>query len=299
MNTNLANTNKHLNIYLSMNMNIYGVVHISHGMAEHVGRYKWLISKFNQEGYHVYAANHRGHGSWINTDNPKGFFAENNGWQHVTQDLIAVIQKAQTDHPNLKHYLLGHSMGSWIALSAVQENIKIDGLVMCGSAKLDNFSILVQSILINIIYFFKGKHHYSLLMDKLTMRRYNNLFKPFKSPNDWISSDTESVKDYTDDINCGFIVTIGLWKDLVTGFKKVFSLKYYKNISFNVPIFIISGDKDPVGGNGKLVRDLYLFLNSIFTNVSMALIKDSRHEVLTEINKEESFLKIINFFKNN
>ncbi|MDA1083821.1 MAG: alpha/beta hydrolase, partial [Proteobacteria bacterium] len=54
-------------------MNIYGVVHISHGMAEHVGRYKWLISKFNQEGYHVYAANHRGHGSWINTDNPKGF----------------------------------------------------------------------------------------------------------------------------------------------------------------------------------------------------------------------------------
>ena len=83
--------------------------------------------------------------------NPKGFFAENNGWQHVTQDLIAVIQKAQTDHPNLKHYLLGHSMGSWIALSAVQENIKIDGLVMCGSAKLDNFSILVQSILINFI----------------------------------------------------------------------------------------------------------------------------------------------------
>jgi len=29
------------------------------------------------------------------------------------------------------------------------------------------------------------------------------------------------------------------------------------------------------------------------------LVKDSRHEVLTEINKEESFLKIINFFKNN
>ena len=34
-------------------------------------------------------------------------------------------------------------------------------------------------------------------------------------------------------------------------------------------IFIISGDKDPVGGNGKLVRDLYLFLN--FPNISNLL----------------------------
>ena len=301
MNTNLANTNidKHLNISLSTNETILGVVCISHGMAEHVGRYKWLINKFNKSGYHVYAANHRGHGSWIDANNTKGFFAENNGWQLVTDDLVAVIKKAQNEHLNLKHYLLGHSMGSWIALSALQENIKLDGLVLSGSAKLDYLTITVQSLIINVINFFKGKYHHSELMDKLTIRRYNNLFQPICSPNDWISSDKESVLNYTNDIKCGFIVTIGLWKDLVFGFKRVFSYKSYQNIKFDIPIFIISGDKDPVGGNGKLVRDLHLFLNSFYTNVSMYLVSEARHEVLTEKNKEENFLKIINFIKQN
>ncbi|MDA1038045.1 MAG: alpha/beta hydrolase, partial [Proteobacteria bacterium] len=55
MNINQANLNKHLNISYTTNDEINGIVHISHGMAEHVGRYQWLISKFNDAGYHVYA----------------------------------------------------------------------------------------------------------------------------------------------------------------------------------------------------------------------------------------------------
>ena len=32
---------------------VNGVVIISHGMAEHMGRYSWLINKLNNDGYHV------------------------------------------------------------------------------------------------------------------------------------------------------------------------------------------------------------------------------------------------------
>ena len=39
-----------------------GVFIISHGMAEHIGRYKWLISKLNVDGYHVISRDHKGHG---------------------------------------------------------------------------------------------------------------------------------------------------------------------------------------------------------------------------------------------
>ena len=39
-----------------------GVLIISHGMAEHIGRYKWLTSKLNLDGYHVISKDHRGHG---------------------------------------------------------------------------------------------------------------------------------------------------------------------------------------------------------------------------------------------
>ena len=55
------------------------IIHISHGMAEHIGRYNWLISKLNADGYHVIARDHRGHGSNIINGHTQGFFADTNG----------------------------------------------------------------------------------------------------------------------------------------------------------------------------------------------------------------------------
>ena len=295
MNINQANLNKHLNISYTTNDEINGIVHISHGMAEHVGRYQWLISKFNDAGYHVYAANHRGHGSWIEAGHRRGYFSDKNGWKLVTEDLRNNITAAQKKHPELKQFLIGHSMGSWIALSVVQSNIDLDGLILSGSAKIDSFSILIQSNLVNLIFHLKGKYHESLLMHKVTMQKFNSFFKPNNTPNDWISSDRESVDQYTKDPLCGFVVTIGLWKDTVDGLKQIFLKDRYKNVNNNLPIYVISGDMDPVGANGKLAKKLFNFLNSIFKNVSFDLISNARHEVFTESNKEANFDKVLSF----
>ena len=54
-------TNSLYNHYLSDSVP-KGVFIISHGMAEHLGRYNWLISKLNSDGYHVISRDHRGHG---------------------------------------------------------------------------------------------------------------------------------------------------------------------------------------------------------------------------------------------
>ncbi len=295
MNINQANLNKHLYISYTTNDEINGIVHISHGMAEHVGRYQWLISKFNDAGYHVYAANHRGHGSWIEDGHRSGYFSDKNGWELVTEDLRNNIIAAQKNHPELKQFLIGHSMGSWIALSVVQSNINIDGLILSGSAKLDTFSTLIQSSLVNLIFHLKGKYHESLLMHKVTMQKFNSFFKPNNTPNDWISSDRESVDQYTKDPLCGFVVTIGLWKDTIDGLKQIFLKDRYKNVNNDLPIYVISGDKDPVGANGKLAKKLFNFLNSIFKNVSFDLISNARHEVFTESSKEANFYKVLSF----
>ena len=58
---------------------------------------------------------------------------------------------------------------------------------------------------------------------------------------------------------------------------------------------MISGDKDPVGANGKLAKKLFNFLNSIFKNVSFDLISNARHEVFTESSKEANFYKVLSF----
>ena len=43
----------YLYVHLSNMSQPKGIVHICHGKAEHIGRYKWLSSKLNNDGYHV------------------------------------------------------------------------------------------------------------------------------------------------------------------------------------------------------------------------------------------------------
>jgi alpha-beta hydrolase superfamily lysophospholipase len=64
-----------------------------------------------------------------------------------------------------------------------------------------------------------------------------------------------------------------------------------------LPIYLISGAEDPVGGFGKNVNKLFLFLSKIFSNVTLDIIESARHEVFSETNKQKSYNKVINFLE--
>ena len=296
MSVSISIDNKYIYKDLSRSINPKGIVHICHGMAEHIGRYNWLIKKLNDDGYHVISIDHRGHGNRIG-DNPKGFFDEQNGWNLVVEDLSLLIKKSKQEHPNLKQFVLAHSMGSWIALSALQSNIGIDGLILSGSSKPSKFIILIQKILIKIQILFFGKKSVSLFLDNITLGSYNNFFKPNRTKKDWISSDDDNVDNYIADSLCGFPVTNGLWHDLANGILKVFNKNNYSLSDNSIPIFIISGSKDPVGENGKGVIRLNNFLSNIFSDVSIKIVDEARHEVFSETTKENSYNTLIKFIE--
>jgi alpha-beta hydrolase superfamily lysophospholipase len=48
-------TNNDYYEFETTNHNLKGLIVISHGMAEHIGRYSWLIEKLNAYGYSVIA----------------------------------------------------------------------------------------------------------------------------------------------------------------------------------------------------------------------------------------------------
>ena len=296
MSVSISIDNKYIYKNLSSSINPKGVVHICHGMAEHIGRYNWLIKKLNNDGYHVISIDHRGHGNRIG-DNPKGFFDDQNGWNLVVEDLSLLIKQSKQEHPNLKQFLIAHSMGSWIALSALQNNIAIDGLILSGSSKPAKFIILIQKILIKIPILFFGTKSVSLFLDNITLGSYNNFFKPNRTKKDWISSDDDNVDNYIADSLCGFPVTNGLWDDLANGILKVFNNNNYSLSDNSIPIFIISGSKDPVGENGKGVIRLNNFLSNIFSNVSIKIVDKARHEVFSETTKENSYNTLIKFIE--
>jgi acylglycerol lipase len=86
------------------------VIVISHGLGEHGGRYAELASRLVDEGFAVYALDHRGHGR---SGGPR---ANIERFDYVISDLGVFLGRAQRQHPGLPVILLGHSMGGAIAL---------------------------------------------------------------------------------------------------------------------------------------------------------------------------------------
>ena len=275
---------------------IKGIVHISHGMGEHIGRYKWLINKLNHDGFHVISKDHRGHGKWL--DNPKnlqGLFHKKNGWSQVTNDLRELILDTNKKYPNINQYLFAHSMGSWIGLSAILKPLPLKGLIISGSTKLPKFLIYIQTLLIKIVIFFQGKEGVSSFLDSITIRSYNDKFKPNRTTSDWISTDDQNVDEYVEDKLCGFLVTNSLWLDMSEGFLEIFNIKNYKYVDKDMPILLISGDLDAVGDFGKGSPKLARMLNKVFKKVDSVIVQDEKHEVFSGTLKESSYKIIKNF----
>ena len=280
--------------HVTSEINPKGIFIISHGMAEHMGRYQWLISQLNNDGYHVISRDHKGHGINIINGETPGLFSDNNGWLKVRDDLKETINYAERKFPNLPCFLLGHSMGSWIALSTLNSKSSLKAIILTGSSKLPKLAIILNLIIIKVDILINGKFNRSTIMDRLTMRRFNAEFKPNRTPNDWISSDEDSVNDYTNDPHCGFIVTSSLWLDLCNGLMMIFNKRYYSELNKDIPILIMSGKNDAASANSKLSIKLYKFLNKIFSNVKHMII-DSRHEIFTDLNKHSSYDYLLEF----
>lgn len=87
------------------------VVVISHGLAEHGGRYLEVAARLVASDYAVYALDHRGHGRSGGPRANIGRFA------YLVSDLGTFAGRAQREHPGAPVFLLGHSMGGAVALA--------------------------------------------------------------------------------------------------------------------------------------------------------------------------------------
>ena len=154
----------------SLKKDIKGIIHISHGMAEHIKRYEWLTHKLNSDGFHVISIDHRGHGTWIKKGEIPGYFNRTDGWKTVVDDLEELITITNNKYPNIKQYLLGHSMGSYVALSLIQRKVKLNGLILTGSSFISLNLIRLQKLIIQIETFLKNDQGISDILDTMIIK---------------------------------------------------------------------------------------------------------------------------------
>ena len=103
------------------------MVVIAHGAGEHSGRYAHVAQRLVDEGYAVYAIEHRGHGR---SQGPRALIDR---IDNAVADLDKLVAIAADAHPGAPVFLLGHSMGGTIAVSyALAHQQRLAGLVLSG-----------------------------------------------------------------------------------------------------------------------------------------------------------------------
>lgn len=263
-----------------------------HGMAEHQKRYEHFAKYLVDQGYDVYLYDHRGHG----TDkklSELGFFAYHKGYQLVVNDAVDVSQYIEKNNRSNKFFLFGHSMGSLIARNVIQSYDNYNGVILCGTAYPPKIMLYPGLFITSLVKKIRGPKYVSPFLKELLFGSSKYTHFSERTAFDWLTRSHPVVGAYIHDPYCGYVCTASFYHDLLKITSIAANKKLIKNTKADLPMFIISGERDPVGGFGKdIKRLLSLYKKLGFTNVAYKLYPDCRHELLNELNNDEVYSDI-------
>ena len=239
-----------------------GIVQIAHGMGEHALRYRPIAQRLVEAGYVVYANDHRGHGELAASANQLGDFGPG-GFQAVVDDMVAVTKAARLSEKNQPLILLGHSMGSFAAqLYLLDHSELLDGVALSGSTALDLVAAAAMS-------------------GRWRLEDLNASFEPARTPFDWLSRDSAIVDAYIAAPLCGFNVTPESYDTIFSVAPRMADLTEIGRIRRDLPVFVFSGDSDPVNANLAWLQPLIdRYRQTGLVDVSWHVYGGARHEVL-------------------
>lgn len=277
---------------------IKGIVQILHGMVEYIDRYDDFARYLCNLGFAVAGDDHRGHGFTAGEEN-LGKVPDGHTYFDTVDDAIILTDYLQSKYPDVPTIVFGHSYGSFLAQGYIQQNSdKINGCVLCGSARMDNSDVKTGRKVANMQFKLYGKDKPANLIRKLSFGGYDKPFKHEKRKNAWLNRDVDACEKYNNDKFCNYTMSIGFYKYFFDGLIKIYEQERLDKINKDLPLFIISGDKDPVGNMGKLVRELYdLYVDNGIKNVKIKLYNNARHEILNELNKAEVYQDVSDWIK--
>jgi alpha-beta hydrolase superfamily lysophospholipase len=263
-----------------------GVVQIAHGLTEHSARYARLAAALNSAGYAVYANDHRGHG-------PKaapadlGHFADRGGWDKVVGDLWTFNRLIAAEQPGAQIVFLGHSLGSFLGRGFIaQHSDALAGVALSGSNGKPSAIATLGRLITREERLRLGRRGKSDPVIQMWFGEFNKPFKPARTPYDWLSRDEKEVDAFVADPLCGFPFTTQLAIDVLDALPRVTSRKSLAAIRKDLPILVISGERDPVGSNLQgLIADLKA---AGFARLTTRIYPGARHEPFNETNRDEA-----------
>lgn len=261
---------------------------IVHGMQEHSGRYVEIAEYFAAHGIAVLTYDHLGHGKSIQEKKDIGFFQLEKPDERLIADSEMMADHLAKQFPDVPHFILGHSMGSFITRCLLQKaSNKFSGAIITGTGgPLPGIDILRGYLsLANAIL----PHHRTFLNSVFTSVN-NKHFKKDKDFSDtsWLSINTENRKAFEQDKLCGIPFTNNAFYTLFTIYKKATTRNWASSIAKSFPFLFVSGQNDPIGDFGKgVIHTVNNLKADGFQNVEVKIHPEMRHEILNEKIREE------------
>lgn len=277
-----------------------GIVQIIHGMCEYAARYAPFAQFLCGKGYVVCAEDHLGHGLSA-AEGKLGFFGRDRDYNTVLADIKKLNEIITGGYDGLPCFVMGHSMGSFFCRNYIARyGSGLSGAIIMGTGykggALMGFAKFVTRL--NALFF--GWEHRSKFLTGLALGPYDKPFKNEGVKNAWLSADRENIQTYNADPLCGFTFTDNGYYVLFSVIKAACSGKTVKSVPVELPVLFVSGEGDPVGDFGKgVIKARNKFVKAGVKDVSLKLYKNSRHEILNDVENEDVRADIAEFLSKN
>ncbi|WP_213879952.1 alpha/beta hydrolase [Pseudomonas sp. dw_358] len=269
------------------------IIQLTHGMADHAGRYGALGQALNEAGHGLYAHDQRGHGL-TDPQSPRGLYARADGWRKVLADVSALREEIARRHPGVPIVLLGHSMGSYVAQAwLIDHASEVAGAILSGSNFQPPGLYRAARQVARLERWRLGATGRSALIDWLSFGSFNKAFKPNRTPFDWLSRDEQAVDAYIRDPLCGFRCTNQLWIDLLGGLITISQPEHLARVRPGLALLIIGGKCDPVSAGERLINLASAWRDAAKARVQTIIYPQARHEVFNELNRAQVFADMI------
>ncbi len=241
-----------------------GIVQLAHGVGEHALRYELLAQDLVNAGYAVYADDHRGHGAtgveyWKGDLSKIGKLGKG-GLRATQQNLLELTALAKAEHPDIPFTMLGHSWGSLMVQNLLNQGVhSYDAVVLTGTALRTPLDMNGGDL--------NARHKHLGTTGA-----------------EWLSRDPEVAAAFVADPLTTDAKVLQLF-----GVRD--GLRLYgtpKRVTPPVPLLIMVGDDDPLGGekSAKKLADAYLRKGGL-GDVELIVYPGARHEVFNETNQQE------------
>ncbi|MBR1852307.1 MAG: lysophospholipase [Lachnospiraceae bacterium] len=265
------------------------ILQIIHGMAEYVERYEETAKFFTDRGFVVTGEDHLGHGKSVPEGGTYGYFCKQDPATVVVRDAHRLKKMTQSSYPGVPYFILGHSMGSFILRNYIcRYGTGIQGAIIMGTGMPPAAAISGGKALCVQQKLLHGDKHVSKNLYKMAFAAYNARVPNARSDYDWVSKNEENVNRYIEDPLCGFVFTVNGFQTLFELISRMSDGDNLKKIPKELPLFLMSGNEDPVGEYGDGVKRVFDSLEALgMEHVMLKLYAGDRHEILNEADGEQ------------